>query len=561
MTHKSIQITVLLVSASLLAHAQTKEIGNEEITITKDRKVELPKANRIFEKIPPVANEVKEKKMVYSFFDRKPTGIEEIKFTPNIVQPNSKKSKIDELTSYNNYVKLGAGNFGRLFAETYINSNQDQKLVFGVYGLHNSAKRGPVDGENSGSSTNQIKLDGKYHSGNFKLKVDAGYERRAYHFYGYDTTYTSPPAKEDIRQRLNLYNFSVLFENTNPKPKVDYSLKTGIKSLNDRYDAEEIDWGTQFNSHFPIIQDKVTALIAAEAYLTQRSDNYEVNPVRKRNLFRVEPSFGFNFSRFSAKLGFKAVNEFDEIEKINSTKGFPVASLSYKTPGLIYFFAGFDGDIIRNTLHSFYNENPFLIPQINLRNTVKNQEYYIGSRGDLFSGINYNAKFAYGTYQGLYFFNTYDGNPQEYQRRFEVVYDQNQTEFYNVSTELNYQNLENWKTNIKADYFYYQVIDFEKPFHKPNFTARWGNTFVVANKLVASLDFYYIGRTFAKDPFMMEVVKLPGITDLNAEFTYLFSKQFSTFVKLNNIIGKNYQRYYNYPQLGLNFLIGVNVAL
>jgi hypothetical protein len=41
----------------------------------------------------------------------------------------------------------------------------------------------------------------------------------------------------------------------------------------------------------------------------------------------------------------------------------------------------------------------------------------------------------------------------------------------------------------------------------------------------------------------------------------LFSKQFSTFVKLNNIIGKNYQRYYNYPQLGLNFLIGVNVAL
>ncbi len=562
MTHRSIKLSALLITVSVSAVAQTtREIGNEEITITKDRKIELPKANRVFEKIPAVPNEVKEKKMTYSFFDRKPTGVEEVKFSPNIVQPDNKKNKTAELLGYNNYVKLGAGNFGRLFAETYINSDQDQKLVFGIYGLHNSAKRGPVNGVNSGSSDNQIRLDGKYHSGNFKLNVDAGYERRAYQFYGYDTTYSSPPAKDDIRQRLNLLDFSVGFENTNPKPKVDYALKTGIKSLKDFYDAEEIDWGTQFNANFPVIQDKVTATIGAEAYLTQRSDNYEVNPVRKRNLFRVEPAFRFDFSRFSAKLGFKAVNEFDEIENINSTKGFPVASLSYKTPGLIYIFAGFDGDIIRNTLHSFYRENPFLIPQLNLLNTVKNQEYYVGSRGDLFSGINYNLKLAYGTYQNLYFFNTYDGNPMEYQRRFEVVYDPNQTEFYNISTEFNYQNLENWKTNLKADYIYYETINFDKPYHRPNFTARWGNTFIVANKLVSTVDFYYIGRTFARDPFLMETVKIPGITDLNAEFTYLFSKQFSTFVKLNNIIGKNYQRYLYYPQMGLNFLIGINVSL
>jgi len=54
---------------------------------------------------------------------------------------------------------------------------------------------------------------------------------------------------------------------------------------------------------------------------------------------------------------------------------------------------------------------------------------------------------------------------------------------------------------------------------------------------------------------------MKNIADLNAEFTYLFSKQFSAFVKLNNIVGQNYQRYYNYPQMGLNFVAGINVSL
>ena len=61
--------------------------------------------------------------------------------------------------------------------------------------------------------------------------------------------------------------------------------------------------------------------------------------------------------------------------------------------------------------------------------------------------------------------------------------------------------------------------------------------------------------------FSFEPKKLKDIADLNAEITYLFSPQFSAFVKLNNIFGQNYQRYYNYPQMGLNFVAGINVAL
>ncbi|MFT4734091.1 MAG: hypothetical protein ACI9DJ_000281 [Algoriphagus sp.] len=538
-------------------------IGDEEITITKERSVKLQKASRVFEKIPTEEKTTEKRKMAYTFFEKKPTGVEEITFTPNIVSPvEDEKRRGSQSSGYPNYFKIGAGNFGRFYAETFINSDQSQNLVFGIYGLHNAAKRGPIQGVNSGINLNEIKLDGKYQSSGFELKGNLGYELRNYRFFGYDTL-SYDYSKDQLKQKLSIFNFGVAFKNTNPDAVLDYSIKTNLRTLNDNFDAEEIDWSSEFNATFPIIEDRVTAVIAAEAYLTQRTDNYLANPVRKRNLFRVKPSFNVDFNEFNAKLGFKAVNEFDQITGINVTKGFPTATLTYKTPGLYYFFAGYDGDIIRNTLGSMLDENPWLTSQVNLRNTTKDQEIFIGSRGDLITGLNYNFKAAYGQFTGLYFFNLIDGFDRDgtYLNKFFIEYEQNKTDFVNVSAEFNYQPTEFWRTNLTADYWYYETVDFNKPYHKPSFEGRLGNTFLVSDKIVSNIDFYFIGSTYARDPFKFEDVKLPAITDLNAEFTYLFSEQFSAFVKLNNILGKNYQRYFSYPQQGLNFLIGLNVSL
>ena len=145
--------------------------------------------------------------------------------------------------------------------------------------------------------------------------------------------------------------------------------------------------------------------------------------------------------------------------------------------------------------------------------------------------------------------------------KFQAEYEDAITDFVNISAEIGYSNFENWKSNLKLDYNYYETVKFTKAYHRPAFTGRWGNTFTLTNKLVSSVDIYYISGIYAKDLELNQAVKLKDIIDVNAEFTYLFSKQFSAFVKLNNIVGQNYQRYYDYPQLGLNFVAGINVAL
>lgn len=557
MKKKLLIIALMAIGYSL--HAQDSGIGFEEINITKEREVKLQKANRVFEKIPVEKKEAQKKEMVYTFFEKKLSGIEKVDFKPTVISPvDIRKSNSDEHEGYANYFKVGAGNFGRLFAETHINTAQDRNLVWGVYGLHNAAKNGPVEGAKSGINLDQIKLDGKYHANNFELKATAGFERRNYYFFGYDTT-NFELEKEELRQRLNIFDVGVSFENTNPKPVVDYALKTNLKTLNDFYEAEEVDWGTKLDLHFPVVSDKVVALLESEAYVTQRTDSYFDNPVRRRNLFRVNPSFNLIFNQFNAKIGFKAVNEYDEIEKINATKGYPSVTLTYKLPSLIYFFAGYDGDIIRNTLGSMLDHNPWLKPQVNLLNTRKDMEIFIGSRGDLFSGVRYDLKASYGKFNGLYYFNTYDGDPKT--RKFDVFYESGNTNFVNVSGEVNYSPKDFWRAHLMTDYWYYQSVDFDKPYHRPAFKSTLSNTFVASEKIVSNIDVYFLSNSFAKDPFKIEDVKLPAIADINAEFTYLFSNQFSAFVKLNNLLGKNYQRYLNYPQQGLNFLVGINVAL
>jgi|GEM_PF-450588 len=570
-------LTIAFLVAAYVAAAQ-KKVVNEEINITKEREVNVPKATKLTEKIPQSKAQVTEKKMNYSFFDRKPTGIEEVEFNPNVIPPLDKSKSREDVLGFDNYLKLGAGNYGRLYGELFINSSQDRKFVYGLSALHNSTRKGPVDGKLSGQALTKIGIDGKYHQNTYEVRLNAGYENRGYHFYGYDTTRTHDYTKTDLRQRLNLYSFAATLENTRPKPKIDYKLSTGIYALNDFYEASELDWATQLNTFFPIYEDKIKAVINAEAYLTQMTDSHVENPTRKRNLFRIEPAFNFDFGSFSARVGFKAVSQSDPYINTNTTKGYPTATLTYKTPSMVYFFTGVDGDIARNTMRSLLTENPWLKEQVSIQNTYKNLDVFIGARGDLFSGVSFNVKASYGKYQDLYYFDQYDGatfsptgKPLSSPRvtKFDVVYDEQETDFINGSLEVGYAGNEIWKPVLKVDYNHYEKGTFEKPLHRPAVNARLGNTISLTDRLVSSVDFYYIGGIFARKTIAMNgeddpnqpIVKLKDIVDINAEFTYLFTDHFAAFVKLNNILGKNYQRYYNYPQLGLNFLAGINIAL
>ncbi len=539
-------------------------IGDQRIVIEKERSVTIPQANRVLDKVPLTKGSQETFKLNYSFFDRKPTGLETVDFQPSVIAPTTTSKSTKKETAYANQVRLGAGNFGRTFGEVYINSPQNEKLIIGFHGLHNAAKRGPIQDINSGNSKNSIRLDGQYNAGKFKLSSQIGYERRLANFYGYDSSFVKLE-RADIKQAVNTFQFGVGFQNSNPSSKVDYQVKSTINQISDLLAAEELDWATDISFSYPIMEDKLVAKLDAEAYRMQRKDNYIDFPVRDRNLFRLMPKFLFNYNQLAVTAGVRAVNEFDEIRKISRTKGFPVVDITYKTPSLLYFSVGYDGDIIRNTLGSMLRENPFLMPQVNLLNTDKLQEFYISSKGEVTTGLNYQFRASFGKYQNLFFFVTNDLSNENaiLLRNFDIQYENERTNFAQFDVQVNYQPVDLWRTNLKAQYNYYEVKSFDRPFHRPSVEVYWGNTLTVSDKLIANVQLFHLGGLYATDPFSFTepIKKLVPIFDLNSELTYLINQQFGVFVKMNNLLGKNYQRYIYYPQQGLNFLVGVNISL
>lgn len=555
--HSLLTFTLLSLSATVFAQQQPKrpakegEIDNQEITVEKSRKIELPPANRIFNKIPSSKPSAEQRKLTYEFEDRKLT-VGDPRITPGILAPTL--GQADETASYNNYVKLGAGNYSSFLGEGFFGINNQSNLALEGSARHLSSALGPVDGKNSAQSDTRIRVTGKYLAEAFKLQADLGYDRNAYNFYGYSREYAAQPSfdVDKIKQRLNTVNFKLGIENTNSENAIDYSLRTGITSLKDRFNATETDWGTNLNASVGI-SDNFFALLAADAFVTQRSDGSIVD---NRNLFRVKPTFKYTSSLFTVTAGINAVNQTDQRQGINDTRAFPVIDVDVVPIGNIHIFAGVDGDINRNTLRSLLGENKWLSPQVLLVNTVKSWDIYAGSKGNLGGGFSYEGKASYARYRNFSTFN----NTIPDTTKFFVLYDGGVSNVLTFSGQLGYAQKDKFRSTLKADYFNYSLDRLEAAWGRPQVAATWSNSYILNKKLFVTADLYFYQGIKNKNFTSGAVYTLKPIYDANLKIDYFLGKQISAFVALNNIFGQNYERYLYYQTQGLNFLGGISYS-
>ena len=552
-------LSLLSVSATLFAQQEPKptrpvkegEVDNQEITVEKSRKIVVPPANRLFNKIQSLKPSAEQRKLTYEFEDRKLT-VGDPKITPGVLSPAT--TQPDDSPAYNNYVKLGAGNYSSFLGEGFVGVNTMPNLALEGSLRHLSSGIGPVDSKNSSQSDTRVRVTGKYLTDAFKLQADLGYDRNAYNFYGYSREYASLPTfnPDLIKQRLSTVNFKVGIENANSDNAIDYSLKTGITSLHDLYNASETDWGTNFNASLGIT-DNVFALVAADAYVTQRTDGSIVD---NRNLFRVKPTFKYTSSLFTITAGINAVNQTDQRQGINDTRAFPVVDIDVAPLANIHVFAGVDGDINRNTLRSLLGENKWLGPQVVLANTVKSFDIYAGSKGNVGGGFSYEGKVSYARYRNFSVFN----NSIPDTTKFSVLYDGGISNVLTISGQLAYAQKDKFRSTLKIDYFSYGLDRLEAPWGRPDFTSTWSNSYILNKKLFITADLYFYQGIKNKNFTSNVTYTLKPIYDANVKIDYFLGKQVSAFVSLNNIFGQNYQRYLYYQSQGLNFLGGISYS-
>ncbi|NEU67691.1 TonB-dependent receptor [Spirosoma agri] len=527
------------------------EVDNQEITVEKSRKIELPPANRLFNKVPSVKSSAEQRKLTYEFEDRKLT-VGDPRITPGVLAPAT--TQPDDSPVYSNYVKLGAGNYSSFLGEGFVGINNLSNLSLEGNVRHLSSGIGPVDGKNSAQSDTRVKITGKYLTDAFKLQADLGYDRNAYNFYGYSREFANSSAfnPDLIKQNLNTLNLKLGIENANTENAIDYSLRTGITSLRDRFNASETDWGTNFNGSLGIT-DNVFALVAADAYVTQRSDGTIVD---NRNLFRVKPTFKYTSSLFTITAGLNAVNQTDQRQGINNTRAFPVLDIDVVPVANIHFFAGLDGDINRNTLRSLLSENKWLAPQVLLVNTVKSLDIYGGSKGALGGGFSYEGKVSYASYRDFSTFN----NTFPDSTKFFVLYDGGISRVLTISGQLAYARKDKFRSTLKGDFFRYGLDRLAEAWGRPQFAGTWTNSYILNKKLFVTADLYFYQGIKNSNVTSNTVYTLKPIYDANIKIDYFLGKQVSAFVSLNNIFNQKYERYLYYQSQGLNFLGGISYS-
>ena len=543
-------LALLTLSVSNTTAQQRGEIESQTYEIVKEKSIEFPVANRLYSRVDLISAPETKSKVSYRFVDPK-LLIMSPKFNPQAVVPSDEKKRQALPKPLHNFIKLGGGNYGRFLGDAFISTRATSDLVFTLNATHNSSASGPVQTSLSDNSLTQVKMGGKYILNSNKLDGGIGYSNQNFTFYGFRPQPKVEVNKDSIRQAINTINFNIGFENTDASTAVDYTLKTALYSLRDRYNASEFDWGTSLKVALPV-SNSVYALMDADAFISQRVDDFTYN----RNFFRVKPYFKFQAEQLAFTIGVNAVNETDNTLSINRTKAFPVALVDFSPSSGIHIFAGYDGDIQRNTLRTLLAENQWLGANVLVANTERTRDIYAGVKGEIEASFMYEARVGVANYRNFYFFN----NSYSDSSRFAVLYEPFRSRVLTISAQAGYSFGELAKTTLRANYFDYGLDRLEEAWHRPTFTLTWNNSLTLSKKLFVTSDLYVLNGIQAKSFISGSVKKLPTILDLNLKIDYLLTRNFAAYVSLNNILGKTYERFLYYPQQGVNFVGGLSFS-
>jgi hypothetical protein len=520
--------------------AQTNELEEAEIVIRKDRQIILPTATRNFEKIPQLPKLEIPDVQKYRF---RSFNLNMNPFSPTIGTVGYELETIDSELK-NNYIKAGYGNYVTPYLEAYFGSPRAKKFLYNVYVRHMSSQRGPVDDKNSGNSRSEAVVGGQFFDGTNAIEGSLIYNRFSTHYYGYNPVLEFAP--DDIEQVYNKFSAKFTVNRTKKNVPYDYHFTTIWGFFKDINDAREnkffFDTGASLE-----INSNWKAKIDLLATFSNRNDLIS----ERRNYLNLMPRVSYNSDAFDLNVGFNVAGDSDSGRGLGI---YPAIEAGYLVSSGVRVFAGYEGTVEMNTFESMARENQWLTRGFDLRNTEKTSDLYGGLSAKLTDGLNLNAKASYASLNDL----TFITNDIQDSTRFNVLYDDETVDRLMVSSSLNFEKKDLVRSSLSFAYYSYNLTTLEQAWHRPEFTLDFNNTFYPMRDLVLTVDFYYMAGLVGLNGETAQAQDLPDIYDLNLGGRYSINPRIGVFLKFNNLFGKEYQRYLNYPSRGLQVLGGVS---
>ncbi|MBT9392343.1 hypothetical protein KLP40_04135 [Hymenobacter sp. NST-14] len=561
MNHKLLAAAALLTAtapaSSAWAQKTRGKIEDAEIEIVKERVNELPEATRNFEKVKIEAPAKTPAPLSYTYPDfRLPAD----KLNPAVRILTIRQEQLPELTG--NYLKAGIGNYGTFLGRAYLHNTRSENASYGLDLQHLSSSRGPVDQQNSRQSQTSLGLNGETYRGPLTLgaKVDLGRER--YNFYGYNRNALDLPREDSLKQVFKRVATKIYVRNRDQAAAFQYDLGLGFNYWSDAFQARESNVYATLRSAYRLTETS-RARVDGDVSFISHKDSLTVS----RPFVQVTPAYEVTLNRLALSVGATLGYTGDTINNARQFNAYPAVRAAYTvTEDKLVAFAGLGGAIQRVTLYDLTTENPWLAPNVRVADTRRGPTVYFGFNATPVRALSVNARVTLSNDRNLYFYN----NSRRDTTKFELVYDKKATQLVNVHGEVVYNAAEKFRLGFKADYNGYNVKTLSQAFHRPAFQSVLFSTYNFYDKLLVGAELYTYSASYGSgvitspttDPGFpankaFDTRPTDAVIDLNLRADYRMMEQLSVFAMGNNLLGRQNERFLNYPVKGLNVLAGV----
>lgn len=580
MNNKKVYISLFAASLSIGVLAQEtkpkQELGTEVVNVVRGYEATISDAFKINE-VPTadIENTDSKKEVIYSInsFPVASTFIPE-KGEAAAVE------KVSRLKAFNNYVLGGFGNYTNILGEVFLSQKIDKNSYIAGFAKHFSSQGGIndllLDDAFSKTEAN-IFYGGQLK--NFGWTAELGGSYQLSNWYGL-------PMDDYKFDRGNIsgidekQHYKDIYVNTNLEFR-----NSPFTNLNIHFDHFWDDYSSVENRFS--IKPKVKTRIGYEAdaqlgvvvdYVSTEYKDFESNYKSEyKNLnIGAEPSVVFNNEDYSLQVGLgvyyndgKALGKSD-----NKFYVYPQVKASYNlVKNILVSYAGIEGGLKQNSFKEFANENPFISPDLAITPTSEKYNVYVGLRGKLDNNISFNVKGGYknesdkATFVHSIFNLDNSLIPYGFGNSFNLEYQNVKT--LNLFGEVKYEFDTNASIGVYGEWNNYDT-NGTKAWNLPKFKFGADINLDFTDQWFASMNLFYVGERYDRftaidnsgtiilgdDHEYSKIKKVDGFVDMNLKVGYRPTKNWTVFIKGNNILNDKYDRYDNFRVQGMQIMAG-----
>lgn len=532
---------------SIVAFAQeghTGAIEDARVIIEKDKPLTLPEATRLYRKTEVLPIKQAEEVAIGHQFSSPVFEPEPIKL--EIKQQDYKG--MFARGSYGNYVGAGFGNYISPLIQASF-SKQRRGREIGVWAKHESFMNGPVRKKESGFAATAINLGGTFDLDKWIFSPTLAFDRNSFYYYGHDKSAASSLPFVTDKTHFNSFQLAPEFQSVNEKGMNCYvkpAVKFGWLGVPGTSFGRELNFSNALGVDFNI-NDKIKGYVLGDYRFLSYGGGFKSN----RNLVSVTSGGRFESGRLRGRAGAGLAGANDSTGSKMNFYVFPDFFGRFLVSDAFSVTLKLTGNVVGTSLHDTFSNCWFLEDSLILRNQIR--------KADAKLSVMYaiNGKLSIEPYlrvektnqKSFYHVSKTDSS------RFLLLYDDGEFTQTDMGARIKYLG-KKAIVSVEMRISNYKTATFAEAWYMPKNQLEISYSRQFADNLDIMANLLLLNGIVGMSPVTEQAMVLDPIVDLGFDANYRINEKWGAFLRCRNLLNRDYERYLNYPVIGINGKLG-----